>query len=147
MNEREGFERWARHQWGDDAVANPPVTLQAAWLGWQARMLVEAAGSVDWTEDEWYQQVTKLVVEFGAANAAAFASQGDNDKRVASIEAGSRLLSHLVRHPRMEPLSRAQVTDLAIKHGFTFKLQADGSMALNAYVYDFADAIRRADAN
>lgn len=36
-----------------------------------------------------------------------------------------------------------KVKELALANGFKFKEQADGSMDLNAYVYDFANAIER----
>ena len=36
-----------------------------------------------------------------------------------------------------------KVKELALANGFKLKEQADGSMDLNAYVYDFADAIER----
>lgn len=36
-----------------------------------------------------------------------------------------------------------KVKELALANGFKLKEQADGSMDLNAYVYDFANAIER----
>ena len=37
-----------------------------------------------------------------------------------------------------------KVKELALANGFKLKEQADGSMDLNAYVYDFANAIEQA---
>ena len=37
-----------------------------------------------------------------------------------------------------------KVKELALANGFKFKEQADGSMDLNSYVYDFANAIEQA---
>lgn len=36
-----------------------------------------------------------------------------------------------------------KVKELALANGFSLKLQASGNMDLNAYVYDFANAIER----
>ena len=36
-----------------------------------------------------------------------------------------------------------KIKELALANGFKLKEQADGSMDLNAYVYDFANAIER----
>lgn len=37
-----------------------------------------------------------------------------------------------------------KIKELALANGFKLKEQADGSMDLNAYVYDFANAIEQA---
>ena len=41
-------------------------------------------------------------------------------------------------------MDNQKIKELALANGFKLKEQADGSMGLNAYVYDFANAIEQA---
>lgn len=43
-------------------------------------------------------------------------------------------------------MSNEEIKNLALKHGFTERKQADGAYDLNLYVYAFANALTRARA-